>query len=197
MCILKRRIFFVTFSCISFLVCGCSKAPDKEFAEAKAAMEAAKEVEADIYMSRNFENLENALKTAQEDIAVENAKFILNRKYKRITEVLKKTTELAIEIKNDAPKIKAEITAQVKENLGLVKGMLEETANDIKKGSRGKDKALIEELKADLNGADSAATLAAKEYDSGNVLGASKNLDEVQRLIKKITDTLKPPKSDE
>ena len=197
MCILKRRIFFVAVSCISFLVCGCSKAPDKELAEAKAAIEAAKEVEADIYMSRNFENLENALKTAQEDIAVENAKFILNRKYKRITEVLKKTTELALEIKNDAPKVKAEIIAQVEENLGLVKGMLEETANDIKKGSRGKDKALIEELKADLNGGDSAATLAAKEYDSGNVLGASGNLDEVQRLIKKITDTLKPPKSDE
>ena len=74
--------------------------------------------------------------------------------------------------------------------------MLKETANDIKKASRSKDKNLIAELKSDLSAADSAAVRAKAEYEAGNVLGASEHLATVQSYIKKITDTLKPPKDE-
>lgn len=197
MSISRSKILFVTLSCVVYFVCGCSKAPIAELDAAKAAIQGAKDVEANIYMARNFENLENAMKTIEDDMAKEQSKFFLQRKYKRITEMLKQTTALANEIKADAPKAKADATEQVKGNLNLVKGFLEETAGDIKKGSRGKDKAVIEELKNDLKNAESIADRAAKEFAAGDIIGASKSFTEVQGLIKKITDTLKPPKAED
>lgn len=195
--ILKRRFnLFIAATCIVYLFCGCSKSPDKKLATAQAALKAAKEVEADVYMSKNYQNLETALKTAEADIAKENSKFIINRKYKKITLMLDNIIELATEITKEAPKIKSETISQVEQNLELLDGMLEETANDIKKASRGKDKAVIEELKADLNTADSIGVIAAEVYKKGDVFGASEHLAEIQGLIKKITDTLNPPKTD-
>jgi hypothetical protein len=180
---------------ITGMVCffsGCSKAPDAELAAAKAAIKSAQDAEADKYMARNFENVQKALKMAEDGIAAQKKGFFLTRKYKVVTEMLTKTTELANELAAEAPKKKAEMIAQVKENLSLVDGMLKATAKDIKKNSRGKDKNLIKELKDDLSNAESAAASAAKAFDAGDVFGASENLGEVQRLMKKITDTLKP-----
>ena len=189
----SRKVnLIIAGTCIISFFPGCSKAPDAELAAARAALKAAQDVEADKYMSRNFENLQKAMQAAETEIAKQNSSSFLKRKYKRSTQQLIKITELATEIKNEAPKAKEAITAQVKENLGLVKGILQETANDIKKASRGKEKSVIEELKADLSAADSAAVRAVAAFASGNILTASEDLDNVQSLIKKITDTLKP-----
>jgi sensor domain CHASE-containing protein len=67
------------------------------------------------------------------EIAKQKGKFILNQKYKRSKDLLDKTTKLAKEIAEEAPKIKEQTEAQVKENLSLVKGMLAETAMTSKK----------------------------------------------------------------
>ena len=182
----------VVGTCIAFFFSGCTKEPTEELDAVRKAIKAAKDVEADKYMAKNFENVQKGLKMAEAEIARQKENFILARKYKKVTEILEKTVELATEITEETPKVKAEMVAQVKENLGLVKGMLDETANDIKKASRSKDKNVIKELKADLSAADSTSVLAAADFESGNVLGASEHLAEVQRLIKKITDTLKP-----
>jgi hypothetical protein len=193
----RRQVtLFVAGVSILFSFSGCSKEPTAELAAAKAALKAAQDVEADKYMAKNFQNMKKALENAEGEIALQKSKFILNRKYKIVTQNLVKITEVATEIKNEAPKAREATIAQVKENLGLVDGMLKETANDIKKPSRSKDKNLIAELKSDLSAADSAAVRAKAEYEAGNVLGASEHLATVQSYIKKITDTLKPPKDE-
>jgi hypothetical protein len=172
---------------------GCAKAPATELAAAKAAVKAAQDAEADKYMANNFLNLQKALEAAEAEVAKQNKSLFLARKYTRATELLTKTTQFATELQNEAPKAKEAAVAQVNENLGLVKGILQETADDIKKASRSKDKkSIIAELKADLSSADSVAALAAAEFKAGNVLKASDNLAEVQKLVKKITDALNP-----
>ena len=179
-------------TCIVCFFSGCAKAPDAELAAAREAVKAARDIEADRYMANNFQNVQKALTMAEEEIAKQKQSFFMTRKYKRVTEMLKKTTDLATELKNETPKVKADMVAQVKENLGLAEGMLKETANDIKKSKRTKDKSVIAELKVDLSNADSAAVRAAADFEAGDIFGASEDLAEVQRLIKKITDTLKP-----
>ena len=72
----------------------------------------------------------------------------------------------------------------------MAKGMLKEAAADIKRASRSKEKKVIAKMKEDLSAAESALTRAASEFQEGNVLGASENLGNVQRLVKKITDNL-------
>ncbi|HEX2959552.1 MAG TPA: hypothetical protein VHO70_22140 [Chitinispirillaceae bacterium] len=192
---LKRTAtMIIAGTCILSSLSGCSKKPDAELAAAKAALQAAKDAGAEIYMSKNYQNIQKALENAELEIAKQDSKFVLSRKYKRATELLTKTASLANEIAGEAPKIKEAAISQVKENLGLVDGMLKETANDIKKCARQKDKAVIEELKADLANAEAAAARASSEFNGGDAIKASESLNEVQALIKKITDTLKPPK---
>jgi len=193
MSFLKNKATLVIAStCIAYLFSGCAKAPDAQYSAAKAAIEAAKTAEADKYMAKNFQNLQAALAKADAELAKQQQAFILTRKYKRVTEMLEKTTALATEIATEAPKIKADIVGQVKENLGLAKGMLKETAEDIKKASRKTDKAVITELKSYLSEADSIAAVATNDFNTGNVLKAAEELTAFQGLIKKITDTLKP-----
>lgn len=192
---LKRTVtVIVAGTCILSSLSGCQKKPEAELAAAKSAVQAAKDAGADIYMSKNYQNIQKALENAELEIAKQESKFVMNRKYKQATELLKKTASLATEIAGEAPKLKDAAIAQVKENLTVVDGMLKETANDIKKCARQKDKAVIEELKADLANAEAAAARASSEFNGGDAIKAAESLGEVQALIKKITDTLKPPK---
>lgn len=182
--------------CMAFLFSGCAKAPFEELAAAKAAIQKAKDAEADKYMVNNFKNLEKALKMAEDAIVNQQSKFFMTRKYKNVTDMLQKTVTLANDIAADAPKKKAEMVDMLKGNIGLVDGMLEATAKDIKKNRRKKDKAVIEELDGYLTEADSAAVKAKAAYASADYFTAKDKLEDVQMYINKITSTLKPPKEE-
>lgn len=191
MCPFNSKLnLIIAGTCILYLFSGCAKAPDTELAAAKAALKAALDVEADKYMSKNFQNVQKALESAETEIAVQNTSFFLTRNYKRAIQLLNNATTLATEIKNEAPRVKEETVAQVKENLVSAKKMLKETAGDIKKAKRSREKKVIDEMNTYLNSADSAVIKATAEFDAGNVLGASEKLGNVERLIKKITDKL-------
>lgn len=189
----SRKVnLIVAGTCVVYLFCGCAKAPDAELAEAKAALKAAQDAEADKYMTKNFENVQKVVEEAEKEVAKQKSSFFLTRKYTRVTKLLTSATEIAKEITVDAPKAKENIVAQVKENLALSKGMLKETENDLKKASKLKNKkSLVPDLKIELSAADSIAASAAAEFEAGDVLKASKSLDEFQASIKRITDQLK------
>jgi len=189
----SRKVnLIIAGTCVACLFYGCQKAPDVELAEAKAALKAALDVEADKYMTKNFQNVQRVVEEAEKEIAKQKSSFFLTRKYTRVTKLLKSATDIAKEIAVDAPKAKENIVAQVKENLALTKSMLNETENDLKKASKLKSKkSLVPDLKNELKVADSIATDAAAEFEAGDVLKASKSLDEFQASIKSITDQLK------
>lgn len=187
----KAKLLIAGIGIVCFFT-GCTKAPDAELAAAKTAIQAAKDAEADVYMSNNFSNLGKAMEMVETEIARQQTKFPMMRKYKNVTTMLKKTTSLANELADEAPKIKAQMQTQMKENLGLVDGMLKATEKDIRRLGRKQGKAVVEELKGYLAEADSAAARAKTEFGGGNVMGAKDKLAEVQGLINKITGILKP-----
>ncbi len=189
----SRKVnLIIAGTCVAYLFCGCQKAPDAELAEAKAALKAAQDVEADKYMTKNFQNVQRVVEEAEKEIAKQKSSFFLTRKYTRVTKLLKNATDIAKEITADAPKAKENIVAQVKENLALSKSMLKETEDDLKKASKLKSKkSLVPDLKIELSNADSIAARAAAEFEAGDVLKASKSLDDFQASIKSITDQLK------
>jgi predicted nucleic-acid-binding Zn-ribbon protein len=189
----SRKVnLIIAGSCVACLFCGCQKAPDAELAEAKAALKAALDVEADKYMTKNFQNVQRVVEEAEKEIAKQKSSFFLTRKYTRVTKLLKNATDIAKEITADAPKAKENIVALVKENLALSKSILKETEDDLKKASKLKSKkSLVPDLKIELSNADSIAARAAAEFEAGDVLKASKSLDDFQASIKSITDQLK------
>jgi len=189
----SRKVnLIIAGTCVAYLFCGCAKAPDAELAEAKAALKAAQDVEADKYMAKNFQNVQKVVEEAEKEIAKQKSSFFLTRKYTRVTKILKNATDIAKEITADAPKAKETIVSQVKENLTLSKSILKETQNDLEKASKLKSKkSLVPDLKIELKAADSIAAVAASEFEAGDIFKASKSLDEFQASIKRITDQLK------
>lgn len=175
--------------CILYLFSGCAKAPDQELVAARAAFKSAQDAEADKYMVNNFQNVKKALEAAEAEITLQDGKFI-GRNYTKAKQYLKNATDLATEITAEAPKAKEAMISQIKENLQLSKSMLKETAKEIKAASRSKGKKIIAEMKANLSAAESAAVQAAADFDAGNIQSASEKLGQVQRLVKKITDSL-------
>lgn len=173
-----------------YLFSGCAKAPDQELADAKAAIKAAQEMEADKYMAKNFQNLLKALETAEAELSHQKNTFFIARKYTRALKLLKNTTALANDIKKETPRAKELMASTVKENIPIVKDMLKLTANNIKKASRFKEKHIISGLKAELASADSITARAVADFEAGNILGASEDLTSVQITIKKIMDIL-------
>lgn len=170
---------------------GCAKAPDQEYAAAKTAIEAARDVEADTYMPNNFANVQKAFQTAEDELALQNGKFALSRNYKKAIQLLSNVTTLATELKNDAPGKKEEITTDVENGLASVKKMAEETRVDIKKAPRGTfDKKAKAKMTEDLDAAESTLAQAATEFESGNIMDARQKLGEAQKLLKKIFDKL-------
>lgn len=189
----SRKVnLIIAGTCVAYLFCGCQKAPDTELAEAKAALKAAQDVEADKYMAKNFQNVQKVVDEAEKEIAKQKSSFFLTRKYTRVTKILKNATDIAKEITADAPKTKDAIVSQVKENLALSKSILKETENDLIKASKLKSKkSLVPGLKNELAAADSIAASAAAEFEAGDIFKASKSLDDFQASIKSITDQLK------
>lgn len=183
----RFKVFkIILVSCIFYTFSGCAKAPDAELAAAKAAIKAAQDVEADKYMAKNFQNILKALEEAETEIARQKRSFFISRKYTKAIQLLKKTTTLATEIKNETPRAKEEMAATVKNNIPIVRDMLKLTAGNIKKASKFKDKYIIAGLKADLNSADSITAQAAADLEAGNLLSASERLSNVQITIQKI-----------
>ena len=125
--------FAIVGVCLTGTFSGCDKSPDQELAAAKTAIKAAQDVEADIFTPNNFSNVQKALKAAEDEIVLQNGKFVLSRNFKRARQLLANATQLATELKNEAPEKKAEITKQVEDGLTLSEKKIQETRTEIKK----------------------------------------------------------------
>ncbi len=180
----------VVGTCISGLFSGCIKAPDQELTAAKAAVKAALDVEADKYMPNNYQNVQNALSSAEAEIGVQGTKFFLSRSYGRAKVLLENTTNLATQLKAETPGAKADLIATIKERLATAKEMAKETHVDIRKAPRSKGKEVLAQMKVDLAAAEVALEQAGAAYDANDYLGAKKKLALGQKLLKKIFDAL-------
>jgi hypothetical protein len=176
--------------CIAGSLCGCAKAPDQELAAARAAVKAAQDAEADKYMPNNFQNVKEALATAEAELELQSKAFAMSRSYNKAKGLLTNVTTLAAQINAEVAGAKAEMKTQVETNLAALKKMAKETAVDIKKAPKSKGKAVLTKMSADLSAAQNAIGQAESDYSGGNIPGASQKLGNAQRLLKKISDQL-------
>lgn len=180
----------VCAGCMLALLAGCAKAPDAELAAARAAVQAARDAEADKYMPNNFQNVEKALAAAQEEVAKQESALFLSRNYTKAKQLLRNTTDLATQITAEAPAAKAQMREQVESGLASAKQLTEETRGDIKRAPKSKGKNVIAQMGKDLDAAESALAQASSDFSAGNIIEAGKNLAAGQRLLKKIFDQL-------
>lgn len=108
---------------------GCAKAPMQEIAAAKASVDAAQAMKADVFASEQFIAAKGYLDAAMAEISAQNAKSPLSRNYENSIKMLKETVAAADAAKNAVTANKAKALADVKASLALTLA----SAADLKK----------------------------------------------------------------
>jgi hypothetical protein len=165
------------------LLSGCAKAPQEAIDAAKMAVEAAKTAEADRYLQAQFNAVQDSLNAAIAEIEAQNSKFALTRNYDRAKAMLESVVAAANAAKDGVAAKKEEVKAEAQNLMAQAQTAVEETKKLLAKAPKGKEgKEVLEQMQAELSGAETAITDAAAAMESGNFLGAH---DKVKAALEK------------
>lgn len=172
---------------VLLLAIGCSKKPESEIAAAGAAMTAAESSEAQEYAPAAMQAARDTLTAAQQELAAQDAKMALMRKYDRAKALYATATTLAQEAGSQADMEKERVRAEVEAELVTTRAMVDSLSARLAKAPRGKDnKAELELMKAEgaslMAGLDEAASLQA----SGKYLQAQSKVKAVATRVGEI-----------
>jgi hypothetical protein len=181
---MKNAPFFrvMTVSIVAaFLLLGCAKAPQQEIVAAKASVEAAQAMKADVFAADQYAAAKGFLDAAMAEVTTQNAKSPLSRNYEKSVKMLKETVAAADAAKNAVAANKAKLLADVKASLAAAQAM----AADAKKAIEGvskKNKGTAE-LGANL---DAILVTLPKEITEDNVLASQETVKSVAAQINSI-----------
>ena len=181
---MKNASFFrvMTVSIVAaFLLLGCAKAPQQEIVAAKASVEAAQAMKADVFAADQYAAAKGFLDAAMAEVTTQNAKSPLSRNYEKSVKMLKETVAAADAAKNAVAANKAKLLADVKASLAAARAM----AADAKKAIEGvskKNKGTAE-LGANL---DAILVTLPKEITEDNVLASQETVKSVAAQINSI-----------
>lgn len=147
---MKNRLFLGFVVAMAIVATSCGKMPQEDINATKAAVEAAKTAQADVYMATEFKSLQDSLTVVMQGIEAENSKFMKN--FDALTvklDTLKSQAEamaVAVPAKKQAVKQEAETT------LAAVKTAIEDTKVLLTKAPKGKEgKEALEQISNELN----------------------------------------------
>ncbi len=179
----KTTAFWMAGLVIAFLLSSCAKPPTQEMDAAKAAVEACRTEQADLYAADEFKKLSDDLQAAVDQVTA--------KKYKEAKQAL-------IKIKADAEALKATIPAKKEaaknEALALqaeVRKALDDAKALLEKAPKGKGtKADIEAFTADLKGLEDSFPEIQAAIDKGDFLGAKSKALAIKEKAVSISDQI-------
>ncbi len=154
----KRTIIYVALVImISALLLGCSKKPEQELTDSKAALEAVVAEGGEKYAKEEVNLINTEMTAAQDEMAVQDGKFFKN---------YDKTREMLAQVKAKAEALKAEIPARKEKARTDAQAAVDAATTAVtdakalmEKAPKGKGTmADLEALNADLQGLESALT---------------------------------------
>lgn len=135
---MKKHFVFGIFA-MSLIITSCSKVPQAEIDVAKAAIEEAKLMQADLYIPDVFMALEDSMKAVMEDVESQKSKLFKN--YSTIKEDLVKISQLASDVKQQAETRKNEVKLEIENLLKEVQTIVNENKQLVQKAPKGKEGA--------------------------------------------------------
>ncbi len=172
---------------VLLLAIGCSKKPETEIAAAGAAITAAESAEAQEYAPAALQSARDSLTAAQQELAAQDAKMALMRKYDRAKELYVSAATLAQEAGNQAQMEKERVRAEVEAELVSTRAMVDSLSAQIAAAPRGKDnKAELELMKAEAASMVASLDEAASLQASGKYLQAQSKVKAVATRVGEI-----------
>ncbi len=150
-------MFVLSAMSIAVLFSSCGKVPQVEIDGANASIEAAKSVGADVYAAEDFVALQDSMRSVNENVEVQNAKFFKN--FDKVSAQLVVVNTMAVEAKAKAETRKAEVKLEIEGLQIEVSSILvqnNELATVAPKGKEGA--AALEAIKGDISLIESSLT---------------------------------------
>jgi hypothetical protein len=169
---MKNKVF-MGFAAIVMVVVlsSCGKVPQAQIDATNAAIEAAKAAEVNVYLPDEFAKVQDAMNTVLADVETQKSKLF--KKFGDVKVKLDEVTNMANQAVAGVAAKKEEVKNQTQTLLNDIKAVAEENTKLVPKLPRGKEGAqVIEQIKTDLTGVESAVAEAQGLFDKGSFMDA-------------------------
>ncbi len=153
------------------ILAGCGKVPQAQIDATNAAIEAARTVQADIYLPDEFAAIQDSMNAILVNIELQKSKLFKNfgDEKDRLDQVTNMANQTAARV--DAKK--EEVKQEVQNLLNDTRNVVAENSRLVTRLPRGKEGAqVIEQIKADLSGVENSVSEAQNLFDKGAFMDA-------------------------
>ncbi|MBU2502000.1 MAG: hypothetical protein ABIK96_08350 [bacterium] len=177
----KRMLMIPALLVLAVMVVGgCSKAPVEQQNTTVAALDGAKQANAELYAPQSWLEAQEAMKQAQAELETQNGKFSLLRSYGTADELLAQAQQLADKAKADAVAAKETMRQETQAAFEAVRTQLMSTQELLATAPRGKDtKAEIESMQQELAGLTTTLETAGELIRGEHFQRARAQIDQV------------------
>lgn len=182
---MKNKILFsvLTLGLLVVLATGCQKPPQAQMDLAKAAVDSAKNAEADKYIPAEFNAIQDSLNMVLTNIEAINSESFWKRNYKPSAAQLDAIVVAANNAVTNAVAKKAEVKAKVETALTEAAALLAEDKALVLKAPKGKEgKAALEAIQQDITVIEASINESTALYNSGEYMAAH---DKIMAAIEK------------
>jgi len=169
---MKNKVL-MGFAAIAMVVvlASCGKVPQAQIDATNAAIEAAKAAEANVYLPAEFAAVQDSMNAVLANIETQKSKLF--KKFGDSKAKLDEITNMANQAAAGVAAKKEEVKKEAQTLLTDIKTVIEENTKLIPKLPRGKEGVqVIEQIKADLSGVESAVAEAQGLFDKGSFMDA-------------------------
>lgn len=175
---MRKYVLFVAV--FAMFLAACASKPEAESAAAQAALENAKNAEADVYAPSEFQAAQSALSSAEAEIAAQEENYSFTRDYEQAKALLEEAKTTAESAASNASVAKEEARNESQTLRGEAEAAIQNARDLLAKAPRGKGtRADLEALNADLASAESAFAAANQALNDGRHLDAGNQFREV------------------
>ena len=188
---MKNKVLFgfATILMVAFLA-GCGKVPQVEIDAAKAAIEAAKAAEADVYIPVELAAVQDSMNAVLANVEAQKSKLF--KKFGPAKEKLAAVVARANQAAANAAVKKEEVRKESEKLLNDIKAVTEENGKLILKAPRGKEgAAVIEQIKADMAAIDATVAEAQDFFNKGAFMNALNKIKAAKEKADGINTELK------
>jgi hypothetical protein len=159
---------------LAVLMVGCAKVPQEDIDAAKAAVQAAKDAQADKYANADLQAAEDLINQVNTEVETQNAKFALFRSFDKAKELCTQAKAAGEKAKQSAIAGKEAAKKDAEASLAAAQSAVTAAKEILAKAPKGKDtKAEVEAMTADLTGLENALTQIQAQVSKEEFLDAA------------------------
>jgi len=182
---------FIAIAAVAAFLGGaaCAKAPQEAIDGAKASLQAATDAEAAKYAPESFRAAEDAINSANAEIAAQSEKFALLRSYDQASQLLTLASEAAEKAKVEAEENREKARVSSEAAIQAAKTAIEAAKAAVDAAPAGKGtRAEIEAMRSELVAMETALTEASQMFEAKDYLGAQAKAESVRSQAEAISN---------